>query len=173
MTTIAAAIRRLEDTTARRPGFGAVTSRSRTAIDDGLGCVSTEGDWAIATDLPTGLGGTASAPTPSVLLRAALGACMAMSYRLRAERAGLGPIRITVDVEADSQLAGMLLANSAVPPGFTGVRYHVAVQPDTPGVRDDDIRHVIDDGDRLSPVLDTIRRATPVARTVAIGPVGT
>ena len=172
MTTIGDAVRRLEDATTRRAGFGAATDRSCTTIDDGVRCISTEGAWTITTDLPAGLGGTASAPTPSALVRAALGACMAMSYRLRAERDGLGPLRITVDVESDSQLAGMLLTTASAPPGFTGVRYHVAVESDARDVRDSVVRRVVDDGDRLSPVLDVIRRATPVARTLTIGPAG-
>jgi uncharacterized OsmC-like protein len=168
MSTIADTIRRLEDAVERRPGFGSGTSRSRTTLGDGVRCVSVEGDWTIATDLPVALGGSSSAPTPSVLLRAALGACMAMSYRLRAERAGLGPFKVTVDVEADSQLAGMLLASSAARPGFTCIRYHVEVRCDAP---QEQIRRVLDEGDRLSPVLDAIGRSTAVTRSMTIRPV--
>lgn len=168
MTTIADSIRRLEEAVERRPGFGSTTTRSRTTLDDGLRCVSVERHWTIDTDLPVALGGSSSAPSPSALLRAALGACMAMSYRLRGERAGLGPFPVTVDVEADSHLAGMLLASSASPPGFTGIRYHVDVACDaTP----DDVRRVLDDGDRLSPVLDAIRRSIAVTRSTSIRPV--
>lgn len=169
MTTIADNIRRLEEAVVRRPGFGRATCRSRTTLGDGLKCISVEDDWTVDTDLPAALGGSSSAPTPGVLLRAALGACMAMSYRLRAERAGLGPFTVTVDVEADSQLAGMLLATSAAPPGFTGIRYHVEVECDAPH---DDIRRVLDEGDRLSPMLDAIGRATTVTRSATIRPVG-
>jgi uncharacterized OsmC-like protein len=169
MTTIADTILRLEDAVVRRPGFGSVTCRSRTTLGEGLRCVSVEGDWTIETDLPVALGGSSSAPTPSDLLRAALGACMAMTYRLRAERAGLGPFTVTVDVEADSQLAGMLLTTSVAPPGFTGIRYHVEVECDAPP---DDIRRVLDEGDRLSPMLDAIGRATAVSRSATIRPVG-
>lgn len=168
MTTMADTIRRLEDAVVRRPGFGVGTNRSRTTIGDGVGCVSVEGEWSIDTDLPPALGGASAAPTPGALVRAALGACMAMSYRLRAERAGLGPLTITVDVEADSALAGMLLTTASVPPGFTDVRYHVDVELHERAVADGDVRAVLADGDLLSPVLDTIRRATPVARTTTI-----
>lgn len=169
MTGIADSIRRLEDAVERRPGFGAVTSRSRTTLGDELRCVSTDGDWTIDTDLPVALGGTATAPSPSVLLRAALGACMAMSYRLRAERAGIGPIDVTVTVEADSELAGMLHPTAAIPPGFTGVRYLVDVECDAPP---DDVRRILDEGDLLSPVLDAIRHPTSVTRSTTIRPMG-
>lgn len=169
MTTIADTIRRLEDAVERRPGFGVVTSRSQTTLRDGLQCVSSDGRWTIDTDLPVALGGAASAPSPSVLLRAALGACMAMSYRLRAERAGLGPINVTVTVDADSVLAGMLDATATTPPGFTGLRYAVDVECDAPL---DDVRRILDEGDRLSPVLDAIRRPTSAMRSTTIRPMG-
>ena len=58
---------------------------------------------------PAALGGTGAAPTPGVLLRAALGSCMAMSYRLRAAKHGVELTSVRVTVEADSELAGMLL----------------------------------------------------------------
>lgn len=132
MSTIATNVRRLEHAVQRRTGFGHATTTSRSTLDEGLRCVSVEDRWTVASDLPVALGGSASAPTPSVLLRAALGACMAMTYRLRAERAGLRPFLVTVDVETDSELAGMLLTSSAAPPGFTGIRYHVDVRCDAP-----------------------------------------
>ena len=56
------------------------------------------------------LGGDGSAPSPSVLVRAALGSCMAMTYRLRAARAGVELTSVRVTVETDSELAGMLLS---------------------------------------------------------------
>lgn len=169
MTTIADAIGRLEDAVVRRPGFGSATSRSRATLGNDLRCVSVEGDWTIDTDLPFAFGGSASAPTPTMLLRAALGACMAMTYRIRAERAGLGPFGVSVDVEADSQLVGMLLTAAATPPGFTAIRYDVDVECDAPH---SDVRRVLDEGDRLSPVLDVIRRPTAVSRTTTIRAVG-
>lgn len=165
MSTIADTVARLEDALERRPGFGHATNHSSTTIGGGLSCVSTEGDWTLTCDLPGALGGTASAPTPGVLLRAALGACMAMTYRLRAERAGLAPFAVTVGVETDSELAGMLLTSADAPPGFTEVRYHVEVECDAPEV---DIRRVLDEGDRLSPMLDALTRATTVTRSTTI-----
>ena len=169
MTNIADTLRRLEDAVERRPGFGVTTSRSCTRLGDGLRCVSADGGWTIETDLPVGLGGAASAPSPSVLLRAALGACMAMSYRLRAERAGLGPVNVTVTVDADSVLAGMLDPTATAPPGFTGLRYAVDIECDAPPA---DVRRILDEGDRLSPILDAIRRPTSVVRSTTIRSIG-
>lgn len=165
METIRAALHRLDDAVARRRGFGVVTSRSVTTAHDGLRCVTREGEWSIETDLPAALGGTASAPPPGVLVRAALGACMAMSYRLEAARRGVELAAVTVTVESDSNLAGMLSCASGVPPGYIEVRYHVEIDA---GVSDDEIFRIVDEADRLSPILDVFVRANAVTRTLSI-----
>lgn len=158
-------IRRLEDAVGTRPDFGVGVDRSVTTLVDGMRCTTDDGAWRIDTDLSDGLGGTASAPTPVVLVRAALGSCMAMSYRLRAARHGVAvrSIRVTVDTEA--AIAGMLDLSSDEPAGFRWVHYHVEV--DSPAPRADVMR-ILDDGDALSPVLDILTSALEVRRTVTI-----
>ena len=85
-----------------------------------------------------------------------------MTYRLRAARHGVDLTPVRVSVEADSELAGMLLCDAAAPPGYTEVRYHVEVEsPDDPAR----VRAILDEGDRLSPLLDVFvassRRTAP------------
>lgn len=164
-TTIASAIERLESAVGRRTGFGVGTSRSVTTSTDGLRCSTEEGPWRTDTDLPNALGGSGTAPTPSVLLRAALGSCMAMSYTLRAAKHGVELTSVCVTVEADSEIAGMLLVDVAAPAGFTGLRYHVEIESPAPH---DEILRIIDEGDRLSPLLDVLTRSNAVQRTTAI-----
>jgi len=162
-------LRRLEDAVARRPGFGVGTSTSRTRLPRGLRATTDEADWTIETDVSSALGGTASAPSPSVLLRAALGSCMAMSYRLRAERAGVAIGAITVTVETDAAIEGMLVLDADVPPGFTGVRFHVEIESDA---AETDVLALLDEGDRLSPILDALGGTNTVSRTASILPMG-
>lgn len=165
MNTIANAIERLEVAVERRCGFGVGTSRSVTTVIDGLRCSTEEGSWTTDSDLPAALGGNGEAPTPGVLLRAALGSCMAMSYRLRAAKHGVELTSVRVTVEADSELAGMLLVDASVPAGFTEVRYHVEIEsPASP----DEVAQIIDEGDRLSPLLDVFSRANALRRTMSI-----
>lgn len=166
MSTIGVAISRLEDTVTRRPEVGAGTTACHTTLEAGLRCVTEEAGVTVATDLPAALGGGATAPTPSALMRAALGSCMAMSYRLRAERDGVDLGAIAVTVETDSALAGMLLA-CGLPPGFTAVRYQVEIQGSAPA---GDVLRILDAGDRLSPVLDVFTRAIPVTSTRTLRP---
>ena len=165
METIASAIERLERAVRHRPGFGVGTNVSVTTITDGVQCVTLEGGFSTPADLSRGLGGDGSAPTPGALMRAALGSCMAMSYRLRAARHGieLGSIRITV--EADSELAGMLSCDASAPPGYTEIRYHVEVESSAPT---DQVMWIIEEGDRLSPLLDVVTRANVTRRSTSI-----
>jgi uncharacterized OsmC-like protein len=164
---IGSAIERLEAAVARRPGFGVGTSHSVTTLGDGLQCSTVEGAWTIESDLLPALGGGGSAPTPNVMLRAALGSCMAMTYRLRAARRGVELTSVRVSVEADSALAGMLLCDAAAPPGYTEVRYHVEVEsPDDPAR----VLAILDEGDRLSPLLDVFSRVVTTRRTTEIRP---
>jgi uncharacterized OsmC-like protein len=162
---IAAAVSRLEAAVERRTGFGRATNTATITLADGLRCCSTEDAWSIDTDLPTGLGGSGSAPTPGVLLRAALGSCLAMGYRLRAARRGIPVRSIRVTVESDSEIDGMLCTTSTAPPGFTAIRYHVELDTHAPT---EDIEALVDEADRLSPMLDAIGRANRLCRSLSI-----
>ena len=162
---IAAVVTRLEAAVEHRTGFGRATHTSSTTLVDGLRCCSEEGAWSIDTDLPTGLGGSSSAPTPGVLLRAALGSCLAMCYRLRAARRGIPVRSIRVTVESDSEIDGMLRTTSTARPGFTAIRYHVELDTSAPV---EDVEAMVDEADQLSPILDAVGRATPVLRSHSI-----
>jgi organic hydroperoxide reductase OsmC/OhrA len=154
---------RLETAIARRPGFGHVTQSSTTRCGAGLACETREGDHLVRADLPHGLGGHDSAPSPGALMRAALGSCLAMGYRLRAARHDVPLDAIVVAVETDSVLAGMLDPTGVAPPGFTGVRVDVRLASPAPTR---DLRSLIDEADLLSPMLDVVNRPNPVERSV-------
>ena len=162
---IAAAVTRLEAAVERRIGFGRATNTASITLVDGLRCRSEEGAWSIDSDLPTGLGGSGSAPTPGVLLRAALGSCLAMGYRLRAARRCIPVRSIRVTVESDSEIDGMLRTTSTAPPGFTTIRYHVELDTSAPA---EEIEAMVDEADQLSPMLDAVGRANRLRRSLSI-----
>jgi uncharacterized OsmC-like protein len=156
---IGRAVARLEEAVERKPGFGRSIATSTTTLANGLRSVTREAGHRIETDLPPALGGEGTGPTPSALLRAALGSCLAMGYRLRAARLGIPVDSIRVEVETDSAIGGMLDPSSAFPPGFIEVRHRVEIDSPAPV---DQVERLIQEGDQLSPVLDAISRANRV-----------
>jgi uncharacterized OsmC-like protein len=164
---ITAALARLHDAVAARPAFGHHTARSTVSLGDGLQCVSVEQSWLIASDLPPALGGERRAPTPSQLVQAALGACLAMGYQLRAAECAIELTAVRVTIESDAELRAMLRRDTAVPPGFTTIRYHVEIEsPAAP----DEIEALVEAADHLSPVLADLTRPLTVERTVSVVP---
>lgn len=155
------AVSRLETAVERKPGFGRSTMISNTVLTDGLRCTSRENGHVVVTDLGPALGGNDSGPTPGALLRAALGSCLTMGYRIRAARHGIAVDAIRVEIETDSEIEGMLAADSVFPPGYTEVRYRVAI--DSPA-SDETVEQLIVEADRLSPLLDAVTRANRVVR---------
>src|SRR5262245_29786180 len=99
MQRIADALKRLNGALARRSDFGHYTGSSVTTLVEGLRCSSEAAGWTIASDLGPALGGEGSAPTPTVLVSSALGACHAMGYQLQAAERGieLTSVRVTVE----------------------------------------------------------------------------
>lgn len=162
---IVTALARLRAAAADRAGFGRGTATSVSTLNAGLRCSTTERTLSIATDLAPALGGEGGAPSPSALARAALGACLAMGYRLRAAELGIELTSVRVTVEADSDVRGMLDPAAGVPAGFTAVRYHVEIASPAPAA---DVTRLVELGDQLSPVLDLVARPHAVTRTVAI-----
>jgi uncharacterized OsmC-like protein len=163
--SIAPALARLHEAVTKRPGFGHSTSTSVSTLVGRLRCSTTERSEHIESDLAPALGGDNAAPSPSALVRAALGACLAMGYRLRAAELGIELTDVRVTVETESELRGMLDPDACVPPGFTAIRYHVEIESPA---SEDKVERVVELGDRLSPVLDMLTRPHAVTRTVSI-----
>jgi uncharacterized OsmC-like protein len=85
-------------------------------IEEGLRCrVASPDGRAIYTDMPTAIGGSASANSPGWHLRAALASCDATLLAMRAARVGIELDRVEVRVEASSDGRGMLLDNGVSP----------------------------------------------------------
>jgi uncharacterized OsmC-like protein len=164
-TRIREAVARIESILDRKPGYGEVTDQSVTTVVNGVRCSTDEGRWHVESDLPKGLGGTLTGPTPGTLARAALGSCLAMGYVLRAAKDGVELTSVRVTVETDSAVAGMMLPDSPAPPGYREVRYHVEIE--SPAA-EEAVRRLVDAGDLLSPLLDVFARANTMRRTLSV-----
>ncbi len=112
----------------------------------------------VASDEPTGLGGTDTAPNPVEQLLGALGNCLAVGVAANATARSIAIDRLDISLEGDLDLTAFL----GLAPGHAGfgsirARIHLETSAD-PGVVDDLIRHVVD----TSPVGHTLAREVPL-----------
>ncbi len=122
--------------------------------------VAGPGGESISTDMPAGIGGGATAPSPGWLMRAAAASCVASLIAIRAATVGVahGPIEVTVDSESDDR--GILGLDDAVHAGALSVKVVARID----GVSDADLQGLVDWAIRHCPVTDTIVRAVPLHR---------
>jgi len=145
-------------------GIGSETSVAR--VVDGLLCEVSEGDWTFSVDMPEVAGGSATAPTPGVFGRAALGSCLALTYMMWASKAGIEIQHLEVEIQADFD-EGAIFGTSDAAPGYSEVRYCVRIQS---GADEADIVRLLDEADRHSPYLDVFSRPQQLVRQVEITP---
>lgn len=129
--------------------------------------VTGPGGEALTTDMPTGIGGTATAPSPGWYLRAAQASCVAALVAIRAAATGIpfDDVQVTVDSESDDR--GILGLDPAIPAGALSGRIEVSIRAHgrTPAELDQLARWAIDH----CPVTDTVRRAVPLELDVRVG----
>jgi uncharacterized OsmC-like protein len=137
-------------------------SAATARITSGLvASVSGAGGEALTTDMPSGIGGTATSPSPGWYLRAATAACVASLIAIRAASLGLtiGPIEVTVDSESDDR--GILGLDPSIPAGALSTKVVASVGGSD--LRPTDVRDLVDWAVAHCPVTDTIARSVPIA----------
>ena len=147
-----------------KPSLGYGTGLSKAKIINGLNCEITEGKWKFFADMPEGVGGNATAPTPGVYGRAALGSCLAIGYMMRAAVMQITIHSLEVEIQADYD-DGVLLAVSDSFPGYSEIRYTVTVETDA---SQEDVMKLLDEADHHSPYLDVFTRGQTCIRKVNI-----
>ena len=121
--------------------------------------VTGTGGESTITDMPRGIGGTASAPSPGWLFRAAVASCVASLVAIRAAVIGvtLDGVEVTVDSESDDR--AILGIDDSIPAGPLSARIEVRVRTgDGDAPIDDLVAWAIDH----CPVSDALRRAVPL-----------
>ena len=160
MEHIAEAINQAQLYLRDHPDEARYTDSAATAvIVDGLHCTVTgpDGD-TVDTDMPASVGGSALAPSPGWLLRAAAASCVATLLAMRAASMGraLNGLQVTVDSVSDDR--GILGIDESVPAGPFSTRVVVSAK----GAKDADLRELAEWALAHCPVTDAIRRALPV-----------
>lgn len=143
-------------------------SPATAVVEEGLRVRATGPDGAtVVTDMSTGVGGRASAPSPGWLFRAADASCIATLISMRAAEKGIALDTLEVTVDSESDDYGILGLDEAVPAGPLSMRVHVRVG--AAGVNEDRLREIVAWGVDHCPVCDAAKRAVPVEAVVEVG----
>jgi uncharacterized OsmC-like protein len=130
-------------------------------VADGLRVeVTGSGGESVATDMPRGIGGSASAPSPGWFLRAAIASCVASLIAIRAAATSVELRSVEVSVDSESDDRGILGMDESIPAGPLGVRIAVRLRPaagDGAAI-DELVAWAIDH----CPVSEAVRRAVPI-----------
>ena len=134
----------------RHPSLGRASARARVLVVADTRCEARHGTRVTPVDLPTDAGGMDTAPHPGELMRACLGSCLALGYRLWAARLGVSMTSVEVDVTCEFDTRGQLGLDDDVAVGWDRVAFDVRIESDAPH---DEIEALVAHADRLSPML--------------------
>ena len=160
--SIAEAVQRATDFLTEHPAEARYRdSYARAKLESGLVVnVTGPGGEALRTDMPTGIGGTATLPSPGWLLRAAEASCIVALIAIRAAATGVTLNAVEVEVDSESDDRGILGLDPMIPAGALSV--HVRASVRAPGVSTATLQSLVAWAVDHCPVIDTVRRAVPV-----------
>lgn len=135
---------------ARRPALGRGTGQARIRLRDGFACDVEHEDRKLFVDQAPSDGGGGAGPPPDELMRASIGASLAMGYRLWGARVGVAIDGVEVEMTCEHDARGQLGIADDVAAGWQSVRFDVTIASDAP---EDAVRRVVETADRHCPML--------------------
>jgi len=147
-----------------RPTLGQKTVETHVRVLDGLRIEVEEGRWKVVADVSEKSGGTGTAPDAGMLVRSALGSCLAMGYVTWAAHYGVPLVSVGVELQSDFDARGQY-GHDGIPAGHQEIRYTVRIESPAPEA---DIRKVVESADEASMVLDTFATPQKLVRTIEI-----
>jgi uncharacterized OsmC-like protein len=143
----------------------------KAVMEEGLRCrvEMPDGTEIIKTDMPKGIGGGGSAPTPGTLFRAALVSCDTTLVALRAAQVGIELTTLEVTLEGDPEdmstlgFLGIDDSISAGEPGFT-IKFRIGAENTSP----EQLHEIIEWVEAHSPVGESYTRAIPLIKEIEI-----
>lgn len=145
------ALERAAKTVSLRPERGQRVYRNVAIVGEGTQCLVEEAGRELIVDVGKALGGNDAGPTPSAVLRSALGGCVAIGVKLWAARHDVPVERVEVVLETDVDARGQLGVDAAVTPGFGAIRLEITV---TSGAAAEVVEEVVEASLRASPLWD-------------------
>ena len=169
---VADAMERVEIVLRRRPDMGLhddspATARWRNSTRI---VTSHENGIEVTTDMPGELGGTGDQVTPGWLMRAGLAACTATRIAMGAAAAGIELTRLELRASSRSDTRGMLGMTepdgTRISAGPRDVELHVTIAAH--GVPAEQLRALVEESHRCSPVPCAIQEETPVGLHIEV-----
>ena len=117
-------------------------------------------DERLTTDMPAGVGGSGSAPSPGWFLRAAVAACALSLAAMRAAKLGMTGFECDVEVDSESDDRGILGLDPSTPGGPLSMRIGFRMAAD--GANLAQLEEVAVWAVDHCPVSDAVRRGVPV-----------
>jgi uncharacterized OsmC-like protein len=137
-------------------------------LDSGLAVIVSGADGAtLRTDMPAGIGGTGSAPSPGWFLRAAEASCVASLVAIRAAALGIELKSVEVEVDSESDDRGILGLSNEVAAGPLSTRVVVTIA--APGRSAGEIESLANWAVDHCPVTDAVRRSVPLEVVIRAG----
>jgi uncharacterized OsmC-like protein len=173
MQAISAAMDRVATILRRRPDLGLQADPPATACwERDLRVVSrTASGLQFATDMPAQLGGSGTQVTPGWLMRASLASCAATRIAMTAAAAQIELAMLEVSVTSRSDTRGLLGMSDqegvSVDAGPCDVEMIVRIAAN--GIASDQLRSVVEESHRCSPVSNALWRAIPISLRIDIG----
>jgi uncharacterized OsmC-like protein len=129
-------------------------------------CASGPDGQTLICDMPKGLGGGATAPSPGWTMRAALANCEAIMIVLRAAQLGVELTALEVRVGSPSDDRGMLGMDDFKPAGLLSMTVHIRIGSE--GASPDKLHEIVAWAERHSPVGEPLTRAMPIEYAVEL-----
>lgn len=140
-------------------------------MEEGLRCSveKLDGTEILKTDMPKGIGGGGSAPTPGTLFRASLVSCDVTLVALRAAQVGINLTTLEATLEGDPEdnsTLGFLGIDDSIPAGELNL--HISFRLGSDNASPESLHELIDWVEAHSPVGDSVTRAIPLSKAVEI-----
>jgi uncharacterized OsmC-like protein len=169
---VATAMQRAQTALRRRPQLGLHDDAPATARwESGTRVVASHANGKqLPTDMPSELGGTGDQVSPGWLFRAGLASCAATTIAMAAAAKGIELTALEVRASSRSDTRGLLgMTDADGEPVYAGpgdLQLHVRICAH--GVPAEQLRALVQDSQRCSPIPNAVERAVPMTLRIEV-----
>ncbi|WP_223190550.1 OsmC family protein [Nonomuraea terrae] len=138
--------------------------RHHHPLQNGKVIASRTATYVFESEEPTPLLGTDKAANPGEYILQALAGCYAVTYALLATSRGIELSSLTLDMQVDFDLQGLLGIDESIRPGGKEIRVDVRAQ--SPNATTEQLQELTDLVQQRSPVRDTLANPVKVTTTL-------